>query len=956
MNPFKYAQMMKYLTRVKKQKPDLPDVFPASEAPIPAKKEAVERTEMFNRFNKANPRKDMAGGGMLVQPSADGSRPGYASDFSKKELKKFGKTIEKREVIDKLGRKAIRDVFVLKGKDQNDFYNQFYKNNSNKPRYFGKEFTELSTSQRQDVFDSYVYQKKLAQKPDRGYITTKELSKLVDPKSDINFIKNGLIRTIGESDAAKGRKLSLTKDYLKTILKPKKFKVRSDLKGNIADVIHVKNNNTIIKMLRDYYNGVQLNPETMENIEKILKNEEIKKLFKIGSYDKLVKAIDNLNIPNAQKSTTIFRIAQHMDGIQFRNFKPNISKNINAANKIFVGLEKAQWGDPYADAYRQMKRDEIMKMLGTGYFDKSYQNFIKDARAVIAAEVGEKVAKTLDLNEITGLTSASKGKTFSSSQFINFMDSHFNRNAHASMIKEYGKYEKNIANALKNNNRYQANKLINKWDDWRKGWFKNLDDKYKTKAIADIVPTFKIGADPYGKIFSNKRLKQLLDLEFDPRKDYIPGQKLQLAKTFKSQSTQPILKEVAQGDERALRTLLAAIGCPEKRAKLQTGTNCSIKGANVINSGMKNASRAQLKNFAAFANRAASLGRGIMKFGVIPEALYVAADSAIRLGMGDNFNEAFLRATEYLRPGDQTKLAETLEADRFFGPEIAGIINKSLSYKNELAKVQSLEDQKANLENLSGGGAFDYIGDLSQDIKNIDAQLKQTTDNLNKFKMTDAERIYAERMQDEVDDARGAGSFFTKLKSKFRDVEPDSDIETLGVPEKTQADLNKRMLPQAPTIYKIENGKLIEKNLSEATQTEIMDHVRLLKPYGYDVSTKDLLKEQNILRGMSLSDQEQLFGKEATYGASGIMGEPINKPVFKKPQNVIGDMEKEIIGQTNVANPFDLDISDIGTGLRGFAAAGGGIAKEAGDPSGPPPERGPMSQGLQGLMKRGMKI
>jgi hypothetical protein len=56
------------------------------------------------------------------------------------------------------------------------------------------------------------------------------------------------------------------------------------------------------------------------------------------------------------------------------------------------------------------------------------------------------------------------------------------------------------------------------------------------------------------------------------------------------------------------------------------------------------------------------------------------------------------------------------------------------------------------------------------------------------------------------------------------------------------------------------------------------------------------------------------------------MGEPINKPTMKKRENIIGDMEKEIVGQTNVANPFDLDISDVGTGLRGFSAAGGGIA------------------------------
>jgi hypothetical protein len=35
-----------------------------------------------------------------------------------------------------------------------------------------------------------------------------------------------------------------------------------------------------------------------------------------------------------------------------------------------------------------------------------------------------------------------------------------------------------------------------------------------------------------------------------------------------------------------------------------------------------------------------------------------------------------------------------------------------------------------------------------------------------------------------------------------------------------------------------------------------------------------------------------------------------------------------------------------------FMAAGGGIAKLAGVDSGPPPEKGPNSQGLQGLMKR----
>ena len=45
-----------------------------------------------------------------------------------------------------------------------------------------------------------------------------------------------------------------------------------------------------------------------------------------------------------------------------------------------------------------------------------------------------------------------------------------------------------------------------------------------------------------------------------------------------------------------------------------------------------------------------------------------------------------------------------------------------------------------------------------------------------------------------------------------------------------------------------------------------------------------------------------------------------------------------------------------GGGKEHFRGAGGGIAKQAGDRSGPPPESGPNPQGLPGLLKRGMKI
>jgi len=95
MNPLKYAQMMKYLTRAKKANPELPDVFPASKASIPKVKDSVATKDAINRFVRANPRTEKAGGGMLVQPGFGGTRQGYAKSkgsgikLSAAEIKKL---------------------------------------------------------------------------------------------------------------------------------------------------------------------------------------------------------------------------------------------------------------------------------------------------------------------------------------------------------------------------------------------------------------------------------------------------------------------------------------------------------------------------------------------------------------------------------------------------------------------------------------------------------------------------------------------------------------------------------------------------------------------------------------------------------------------------------------------------------------------------------------------------
>ena len=64
MIPSRFKLVMNYLTRAKKAKPDLPEVFRASQADVPPKKESLETMEAINEFVLRNPRQEKAGGGM----------------------------------------------------------------------------------------------------------------------------------------------------------------------------------------------------------------------------------------------------------------------------------------------------------------------------------------------------------------------------------------------------------------------------------------------------------------------------------------------------------------------------------------------------------------------------------------------------------------------------------------------------------------------------------------------------------------------------------------------------------------------------------------------------------------------------------------------------------------------------------------------------------------------------
>ena len=91
-----------------------------------------------------------------------------------------------------------------------------------------------------------------------------------------------------------------------------------------------------------------------------------------------------------------------------------------------------------------------------------------------------------------------------------------------------------------------------------------------------------------------------------------------------------------------------------------------------------------------------------------------------------------------------------------------------------------------------------------------------------------------------------------------------------------------------------------------------------------------------------------------TPGITDVMDMPTAVPALSQELQAI-DAEADAYLQTlrnQRAQEFERKSNLPRPEINPFQAAGGGIAKLAGVDSGPPPESGPMSQGLQGLMKR----
>ena len=138
------------------------------------------------------------------------------------------------------------------------------------------------------------------------------------------------------------------------------------------------------------------------------------------------------------------------------------------------------------------------------------------------------------------------------------------------------------------------------------------------------------------------------------------------------------------------------------------------------------------------------------------------------------------------------------------------------------------------------------------------------------------------------------------------------------------------------------------------------------------MSKLDQQKIKDVNRFLELNDALPLAYKNITKGGRGDPSK--GAKTFNKLYNEFSPLYNQFVGgppsesaSTAFAEQQRInDLINADKAIRAkqrdtamdqdFMAAGGGIAKMAGDRSGPPPQSGPNSQGLQGLFNRAMKI
>ena len=348
-----------------------------------------------------------------------------------------------------------------------------------------------------------------------------------------------------------------------------------------------------------------------------------------------------------------------------------------------------------------------------------------------------------------------------------------------------------------------------------------------------------------------------------------------------------------------LKNLIRAVGCPNGTLEAASGGNCLTKGTELINNGMKGASKASMINGGKVLNALYKTGRNVMKFGIIPEAIFVAGESIIRSGGDQTLSEGFKSSIGFYT--DWTGLTD-FKSDARISQNLR---NMGVADTVDLERLVTFDKSTNNLKRLKENqekvlSVYDesLMGGVSEKEfkKQSDVNISKAESELKKNFLTETERVSFENKADTAVDIAGTRSPFKKALQAARNKTDNMrdgnilDLQNLSgmqsdmfSPEITQKNLNKKMLPQKQSnMYESNFMKIGQLPLGPRLPSE-MDLLAERANKNPNRSNSEyaaqLKQYQNYLeneRTMSLLNQEKIFGKEQTYGTQGnFFGEQI---------------------------------------------------------------------------------
>ena len=969
---------------------------------------ALDR-EAFDDFMKRNP---MAGGGMLVQPGFGGARQGYKDEnirktragveVSDKKTKVFkyprknfqGKTIYyktpqiTREGIEgipknvgtKLSRPQDGKQYQVSTRDKN----YLFKTEKQAVDFYNKNIKKGSGAQIKDTFDKQSKElKEFFKKPEiykryyDGPLNASSIDKIwlsltsaqkrqakqllatqgKNIKEAAKLTKQGYIRVTDLADEL-GRTSSL--ELIQSMKNSQKFK---KLFPNYLDGMITASNNTkwikttpstLIK-LKQWANDPLpsgLRESTIKNVQTAFKD---KKLMDYWKNWKPGTPIDQKLIDSVHgKKGSAYTMMQLGRTLQGKEPIEGVRKNVALGNKIIeaVRYKAKEFGDWHTAAYKYAKQD-MDTFLPPG---KSGTTFA-DYQRLLTKSLNDVGLEGFQVDEINALRSGVRGGTQPYSVFSQILEGKYNQGLKRRFDGENAKNQMKLNKALSMGDnetiRFRPKGASNAITMGKKDYV-----NYILKLQNDQVDDFFTKAPQLkGRVSLPK-----FDLR-DPRTVYgsrfntfDPGVQKAILKNFqevgytvdvgkKALTQKELLTELTSGD----KVRLARIGCPGKATGGRIGyfegqnlTACAIKGAERIKNDPINLTGGDQQNLRAlgksvkavrflknFLGPAAIAGELIFEGGFAANK-FMSEGVPLKQALGESYINKFVlgpktqidveaeRAKEFAK-GEEFAMAERGRRMRPFMAQSATADAQRLKKREEEMKALYPQLDMVNLSNkqidesLAAQGVYSPftlgfgmqqkqpgIGDMRY---NEDVAYDEIRDIFNKGAEEDIKR---QQMQS-IAEAGGVANLAKGGRAGFK----------LGSVRKGVLSLIEEGVKKTPKDTTTELDKLIKKTLDE----DLFD------------------KKDRIVDSINISEAK----KRRNY--------PYNMRVQEEPKNLdFYTAIKESNFRTKTGPYFDR--------IRRAREnkAGGGLLKQAGDRSGPPPESGPNPQGLQGLMKRGMKI